>query len=107
MHPSLPEGLPCPPAAQNLAAVRVSRRRWLGRARPITSIAWVEEAALATFITVRTFVFLAQSQDARSCSLRCDEMYLPQRQSRKLSLVAMNHVEIPRSEKEAVYGVRC
>ena len=95
MHPSLPEGLSCPPAAQNLDAVRVSRCCWLGCARPIRSIAWVEEAALATFITVRTFVFLAQIQDARSCSLRCHEMHLPQRQSRKRSLAAMNHVEIP------------
>ena len=95
MHPSLPEGLACPPAAQNLDAVRVSCRCWLERARPITSIAWIEEAALATFITVRTFVFLAQIQDARSCSLRCHEMHLPQRQSRKRSLAAMNHVEIP------------
>ena len=66
-----------------------------GGARPITSIAWVEEAVPATFITVWRFVFLAQSQDARSCSLRCYEMYLPQRQSRKPSLAAMNHVEIP------------
>ena len=53
-----------------------------GGARPITCMALAEEAVPATFITVRTCVFLALRQDARSCSLRCDEMYLPQRQSR-------------------------